>query len=425
MGRHVLSTPRAYRSSSELRSMLSMEYILSILQILATAAFSLGCFSYTSMIPYISRFRWSCFLISGSLFALLNARDLFVILRGTEYTTEGKDNDVKLRLERNYGGLINWDTFSSLAMTVGSLMMFNSALIATIKSADDGACRWQFLGSFGAYVTGYASNTLSLHEEVHEVLETRNVVVFQMSVASTLNLVSALLDAPGLVCDQSSDLQATVRAWLHAIGGTLAMVAALVNHFHTLAFMMNEEVLYGERQYRVYLDYKAKLAEEDAARASKSIFQRVWESVLSRLETDFGRGHQDESLGDNENGQNVYVSLSSDSITTGRSQSSLSAQLLVSSESDANENLFNDEIAVDENTVNQEIRQDENELCTGREFEDLETVQRRLLSETESTSPSETNHLHQSRPQVRRRRTGHEPSPALLDERRSRLYRRN
>lgn len=304
--------------------MIALEYALSIVQILSTCAFFLGCLSYTSLIPYVEQYRWVCFAMSGAMYTLLNGRDLHVILRSSNVRSgaallENDDGELDLRAERNVRGPINWDTFSSLSLTVGSLLLFNSAIVAMIKSADDGACRWQFVGCFSAFVTGYASNTLSFHEDVCDVLETRNVVVFQMSIACILNLVGALLDAPDIVCNETTEQRLTVRAWLHAIGGLLTMVASLVNHFHCLAFMMNEEILYGERQYRRFLKSKAKGAEESATRPRKGILRELWEKFTDRshpLRTTSGNrsrvGYDDE----------VYVSLDSDSMVTEYSESS-------------------------------------------------------------------------------------------------------
>jgi hypothetical protein len=282
MGRHVLSVPRAVRTSRELRRSTTVEVFLSNVYIAAMLCFTIGCLSFTPVIPYVSHHRWAFFLAASVALVLLNMRDMWVLLPGpgrelaVDEQTFGKDAlgaATRRRLGAASESLFNTDTFSAAVMVAGSLMLFNASVLATMHDATDPAARWQFLGAFGAYIIGYASNTMTYHDDALEVIETRNAVVFQMSMASTLNLIGAIADAPGLGCSENDELRATLRSWLHGLGGLIALGATLVNHFHTMAFTTNEELLFAERRYKAVA---AKRDQEVVSQPELGLLERVW-----------------------------------------------------------------------------------------------------------------------------------------------------
>jgi hypothetical protein len=241
----------------------------------AAFSFLLGCLSLTSFVPYLIQWRWTFFAVAGGLYAILGMRDLAILLDKPE------NSEAQHAGGRGPSNLLITDVCSAFLMIFGSVLLVNSSVIALYKSDMLRASKWQFLGCFAAYTIGYACNSMSYYEETVDVLETRNAVVFQMSLASMLNLFGALLNTPLVEAAENEQVRATVRAWLHAIAGVLAFVGTLVNHFHTKAFMLNEELLYAELKHLENIEKLAKKAERAASSRTTppTVFQRFVKAI--------------------------------------------------------------------------------------------------------------------------------------------------
>jgi hypothetical protein len=265
--------------------MAAVEKSLSMLNVATTALFACGCLSFTPLIPYISRHRWMFFLVASIALVFVNALDLYTVVNAcsnSEIDDKDRHFEPTRSLRRRYARLdsaniFNADVISAALFLLGSIMLLNSSVLAIMNDSDFAVARWQFVGAFAIHTVGYACNTLRFHDDALEVIETRNAVVFQMSMSTTLNLIGALANAPGIGCAENDELRATLRSWLHGLAGLIALGGALVNHFHSQAFMTNEEILFAERRYNAV---KAKQSEEEAVRSHRSTIQKIW-SLLS------------------------------------------------------------------------------------------------------------------------------------------------
>jgi hypothetical protein len=276
MGRHVVSVPRRYKTFDALRRETAWEMRLSNIYIVSTAAFALGCLSFTPMIPYASHHRWAFFAGSGAMMSLLNLHDLTMMVHIASRGLSLDDGEL-LR------SIMNSDTASVFMVALGSILLFNAALIGIFKSGEDSSCRLQFGAAFSLFIVGYACNMISHRESTTGVLETRNAVVFQMSLASTLNLVGALTAASEL--DGSDALRNPLQAWMHGIGGSLALLASFFNRFHTRAFMINEEILFQKRKYASHLAVIAKVEEKKEVRDQPptTMLQQMLRGISTRI----------------------------------------------------------------------------------------------------------------------------------------------
>lgn len=279
MGRHVLNVPRHAENSSSLRNMTTVEERVSLAYVTTMLVLACGCLSFTALIPYVSSHRWILFLIASTSLVLINVRDLWLVVQlyCSLESSKPKLQSAGQRIPRIAAAcILNADTTSATLMLVGSLMLMNSSIIAFLYGDEGPVACWQFVGAFAIYTVGYGCNTLRFHDDCLEVMETRNAVVFQMSMSATLNLIGALANVPGIVCSETDELRATLRSWLHGLAGLIAFGGALVNHFHVHAFMTNEEILLAERRYRAV---KAKEEEEVEALSNRSAVQKVWSLV--------------------------------------------------------------------------------------------------------------------------------------------------
>lgn len=271
MGRHVLSVPRNFDDSRSLLHATATEKKLSLFYVAGMISFTLGCLSYTPLVPYILEYRWNFFIAASACFFCLNVRDLLIIVHQSIPAPSGEPDGPNFD---NQVSIFNADTTSATFLLAGSLMLGNAGVLAKMSADDDLTSKWQLIGSFAAYLVGYGVNTMNFHPDAIDIVETRNAVVFQMSMSTTLNLIGALVDTIG-----SSDneyLQTTLKAWLHGIAGVIALGAAFVNHFHTLAFMSNEEILFAEQRFKVVQARK----EEDAVQNQTSMKQKLWNALM-------------------------------------------------------------------------------------------------------------------------------------------------
>jgi hypothetical protein len=307
MGRYVLSAPRRLGSSKALKASTAWELWLSRLQLLAAVSFLLGCLSLTSVAPYIAHHRWNLFAVAGGVYAMLDIRDLCVLLQRPQ------DSEVETE-RRASANLLTVDVCAAFLMGFGSLLLVNSAVLARFREDLIRASRWQFVGSFATYLVGYACNSMSYHDDAIDVIETRNVVVFQMSMSSVLNLIGALLNTPLVEAAENEEPRAVVRAWLHGIAGMISFAATLVNHFHVRAFMLNEELLFAELMHHENMERLAKIAAEESLKPTPGLLRRILNAVRRRL----GYGNLDLSTKSNDN-CTEYHSLASESVSTSSS----------------------------------------------------------------------------------------------------------
>lgn len=271
MGRHVLSVPRKFDNSRSLLHATDTEKKLSLFYVVGMISFTLGCLSYTPLVPYILEYRWYFFIAASACFFCLNVRDLLVVVHQSIPSPSGEPDLPKFGKPVS---IFNADTISATLLLAGSLMLGNAGVLAKMSGDDDLTSKWQLIGSFAAYLIGYGVNTMNFHPDAIDVVETRNAVVFQMSMSTTLNLIGALVDTIG-----SSDneyLQTTLKAWLHGIAGVIALGAAFVNHFHTIAFMSNEEILFAEQRFKVVQARK----EEEAVQNQTNLKQKLWNALM-------------------------------------------------------------------------------------------------------------------------------------------------
>lgn len=269
MGRHVLSVPRHFEDSTSLFRATQAERKLSFFYLVGMVLFTIGCLSYTPLVPYVLEHRWHFFISASVCFLFLNVRDLLVIVNQALPPDQPGESD---ELEyRKPASIFSADTFSASLLLAGSLMLCNAGVLSKINGDDDLTSKWQLIGSFAAYLIGYGVNTMNFHPDAIDVIETRNAVVFQMSMSTTLNLIGALVDTIG--SSENEALHLTLKAWLHGIAGVIALGAAFVNHFHTMAFMSNEEILLAERRYKVVQARKASKADQSGVR------QKLWNAI--------------------------------------------------------------------------------------------------------------------------------------------------
>lgn len=336
----MLTVPRSIGSSKALQNVSKRELRLAQLYIIATISFSFGCISFSNVIPYLSQHRWFFFIVAGAIFSTINVYDLVMLFNSfsSEPTERIGGKNVEgdmLVVEKSVTrrGIINPDTLSAFAICAGNVMLLNSGLLALHKDGEAGACEWQFVGAFSCYILGFAANTISHHEQTLDVIETRNTVVFQMSMASTLNLIGAIANVSGLGCTDNAELREVLRAWLHGVGGVIAFIASLVNYFHTIAFLSNEEILFAEVRFNAGV---ARREEEKTILANRSMLRKIWDAMyfgwnkisLLRKNKKEKYAHPDDVCGDDD----VYVPMQSVSGGSSMLSTGTTAELLLSDE---------------------------------------------------------------------------------------------
>jgi hypothetical protein len=102
MGRHVVNIPQHAADSHELRRMAAKEKNLSMLNVATTAFFAFGSFSFTPLIPYISRHRWMFFLVASIAMVFVNAPDLYTVVNACS-NSERDDKDTHFEPTRPLG----------------------------------------------------------------------------------------------------------------------------------------------------------------------------------------------------------------------------------------------------------------------------------------------------------------------------------
>lgn len=337
MGRQVLNVPRHAADKESLRRSAVIEQALSAFYVVMMGIFGCGCLSFTPLVPYMSGLRWWFFAVAAFGFLLVNCRDLWMITRLYSPKEPANDEDsnqsieplvaAKIRRASTTESLFNADTISVAFMLLGSVLLLNSSVFSLLDSELTPTARWQFLAAFTFFSLGYACNTLRFHDECLEILETRNAVVFQMSMASTLNLIGAITNVPGMGCDSNEELRATLRSWLHGLAGFVAFGGVLVNHFHVHAFNTNEEVLFAER---LYMRVKNREVEKKEALANRSVREKLWGFIanqfgrLFRGRRSLERSKNMASEADGQNrGNEIYVPLSDSEVSESYSGDSM------------------------------------------------------------------------------------------------------
>lgn len=337
MGRHVLNVPRHAADKGSLHRTAVVERFLSAFYVLMMGVFACGCLSFTALIPYMSGVRWWFFTVAAAGLVLLNCRDLRMVTRLYTYEEPEKGDGThgiaplaaaRIRRASAFGSIFNADTASCALMLLGSVLLLNSSILSLLESEHGQTARWQFLAAFVFFTVGYACNTLMLHDECLEVMETRNAVVFQMSMASTLNLIGAVANMPGIGCETNDELRKTLRSWLHGLAGFVAFGGALVNHFHVHAFVTNDEILFAERLYTIA---KTKEEEERAALVKLTATQKLWGFVseqfarVARKRSSMAQSNERDDQPDEYDGaDDIYVPLSDSELSGSYSGHSMS-----------------------------------------------------------------------------------------------------
>lgn len=339
----VPSRPVRVANSKELETLVSREKCWSIFYIFGIICFFLASLSLSGVAPYLSKWRWHLYLASGVVLSIVNVQHLLSFTRKSKnpwFTSLTQEH------ETDYTGRMT-EMFCTFILTMGSLMLANSALISLTlpKEAQEKNISWQFLLSYVAFLLGAAANGISSRSSSSEVLETRNAIIFQFIVASSSGVVARVIDIPGLVCEQKSTLKNGAVSWLQGISGALMLLGACLNYFHTEAYFEYEKLRLEE------IFYKQEQAEQlDKEQEYNRKHGRLW--VVKKFFNTFRDMRSPQTPGlpllPVENSKNTkeqesssYVTLCSESDVS--QNESCSANSLMSSDLDSRSEMFVEE----------------------------------------------------------------------------------
>ena len=252
----VLSRPLRVADTIELQRIVRRQKVWSLLYLLGIVCFFLASLSVSGAIPYLLKWQYHLYFAAGLVLVLVNVQHLSTFAyreRGmsTLFSAQEEDTDHTGRVT---------EMICTFVLTVGSLMLANSALIVLINPQHkvSKSTAWQLLLSYVAFLVGASANGISCRSSSSEILETRNAIIFQYVVGSSSGLIGRVIGIPGLVCNNQAELKAGVMSWLQGISGALMLLGACLNYLHTEVYFEYErlrlEEIFDERAKAKQLD---------------------------------------------------------------------------------------------------------------------------------------------------------------------------
>lgn len=271
MVRFLRTTCEVFESHDELDRYIIMERLLSLCYMPSSICMAVGSLARCGVIPYAKKQEWLLLLISSVYLTMANGRDLNHSIRcmflwqyeppswhGRRSRRERRHRHRYRRtrykyVERNGTGIrAQMQMCAAVTLTIGALSLINASVIALIgrhQQDESELCRRQYAAAFGLMLIGSAANTAGSISNTYEMLQVeervtnmRMVVGFQHVIASAAYCVGGVLSLPSMrPIDTSTAFHASLVLASSLVGGAFAVLASVVNLFHTSAFLWWQE----------------------------------------------------------------------------------------------------------------------------------------------------------------------------------------
>lgn len=189
------------------------------------------------------------------------------------------------------------EIFAALLMTVGSLSVFNSSLVALMSpsGSDRVTSRRQYALGFCLNLVGAAANNLQTQNDLDVGHQTGVLVSFQNVICCAAFSMSGLLMLPKLSeIEENSFLQSSLTIFV-TLGSTLMVMSAVIHYFHTLALAwahVRTFVRTSEEEKLICGD----IASDERDAAKHGYFRRLRDAIRARGRSlIWGEGKQGET----------------------------------------------------------------------------------------------------------------------------------
>lgn len=219
---------------------LRTERAIATLHIPASLCLAVGTLAEANVLPYMAKNMWQLILVSSLFLFVANARDANGCVRDFFITDSVKaiigNKHLVRKVHHDVEGQMHM--FAAVTMTLGSLSLFNASVIALVHtaSADMENCRRQYALAFGLHLIGAAGNNIATDKAMQEVNATRVLLSFQNVITSAAYGISAILLLPSMQFAQDNVVHQLALTVSTTVGGTMAVLSAVMQYFHTLAY---------------------------------------------------------------------------------------------------------------------------------------------------------------------------------------------
>lgn len=236
MVRFLRSTCNGFETRDELDRFLLVEQLVALLHIPAAMCLAIGALAGAGIVPYASAYK-SHLLLAASLFLVVcNARDANECVRNFFLSERNHERDGVYYPMKNLRGTVEdqMHMFAAVMMTLASLSLFNSSLIALIEpgTSQSVTSKRQYALAFCLYLVGAAGNNFVSESVFPLARYTRALLSFQNVICSASFGVSGFLMLPSLSRAQENTPHTTVVTVSVTLGSLLAVLSAAMQYFY-------------------------------------------------------------------------------------------------------------------------------------------------------------------------------------------------